>query len=187
MSTTPPAAGEPPEREDRRGASPGDPEKPHGHKRDGTDGEGRRGNLPFEPTEEQRAKVRTLAKTFPVHGEHYIARLMGFSRDTLRRHFSDDMEMGRAEMLASVGSQMVNRALDSENKTVKGDLDAQKYILARLGGWTTKVELAGRDGRPIETVDLSGMTPAALREYGRVAAIQQGLDPDEAVGPSLDD
>lgn len=170
MSTTPPAAPESAEREDRRGAAPG-----------------QFGVQPFQATEEQRAKVRTLAKTFPVHGEHYIARLMGFSRDTLRRHFADDLEMGRAEMLAGVGAQMVNRAMDANAETAKGDLDAQKFILARLGGWTTKVEMSGKDGRPIETVDLSGMTPAALREYGRQAAIQAGLDPDEAVGPPLDD
>jgi hypothetical protein len=146
-----------------------------------------RGVQPFQPTEEQRSRVRTLAKTFPVHGEHYIARLMGFSRDTLRRHFADDMELGRAEMLAAVGSQMVNRALDANAETAKGDLDAQKYILARLGGWTTKVEMTGKGGGPVESVDLSGMNPVQLREYGRAAAIAPGLDPDEVVGPSLID
>lgn len=180
MSATPPEAPEPAERADRRGTPPGagtvTPE--HG---------GRIGNPGFVPTEEQREKVRTLAKTFPVHGEHYIARLVGVSRDTLRRHFGDDLELGRAQMLAGVGAQMINRAMDASSETAKGDLDAQKFILARLGGWTTKVEMSGKDGRPMEVVDLSGMTPAALREYGRQAAIQQGLDPDETVGPALDD
>jgi hypothetical protein len=170
MATTPPESPEPAGREDRRGAQPG-----------------QKGVQPFQATDEQRAKVRTLAKTFPVHGEHFIARLMGFSRDTLRRHFADDLEMGRAEMLAGVGAQVVNRAMDANAETAKGDLDAQKFILARLGGWTTKVEMSGKDGRPIEAVDLSGMSAAALREYGRQAAIAAGLDPDEAVGPALDD
>lgn len=143
---------------------------------------GRFGNAPFAPTEEQRLKVRTYAKTFPVHGEHYIARLIGVSRDTLRRHFADDLELGRAEMLASVGSQMINRALNAEAETVKGDLDAQKFILARLGGWTTKVEVGGRGGRPIEHVDLSRLTAEQLEEYGRLAAIAEGLDPEDVVG-----
>lgn len=186
MSATPPEAPEPAERPDRRGTPRGEgtitPE--HG---------GRIGNPPFVPTEDQRQRVRTLAKTFPVHGEHFIARLVGISRDTLRRHFADDLELGRAEMLAGIGSQMINRALDADRTgddgkpIAKGDLDAQKFILARLGGWTTKVEMSGKDGRPIETVDLSGMSVAALREYGRQAAIQNGLDPDEAVGPAIDD
>ena len=143
---------------------------------------GRIGNPPFVPTEEQRAKVRTYAKTFPVHGEHLIARLMGFSRDTLRRHFADDLELGRAEMLASVGSQMINRALNADSETAKGDLDAQKFILARLGGWSTKVEMTGKGGRPIEHVDLSRLSAEQLEEYGRLAAIAEGLDPEEVVG-----
>ncbi len=171
MTTTPPEGPKPGKRpDDARGA-------PAGHF----------GNVPFQPTDEQRAKVRTYAKTFPVHGEHYIARLIGVSRDTLRRHFAEDLELGRAEMLASIGGQMINRALDADAATAKGDLDAQKFILARLGGWTTKVEMTGKDGRPMETVDLSGMSAAALREYGRQAALAAGLDPDEAVGPALDD
>jgi hypothetical protein len=170
MAATPPEAAETDEREDRRGAPPG-----------------QFGNPPFVPTEEQREQARTLAKTFPPHGEHFIARLMGISRDTLRRHFADDMELGRAQMLASVGAQVINAAMDAESKTAKGDRDLQKYILARLGGWTTKVEMSGRDGRPVEVVDLTGLSASAIREYGRQAAIQAGLDPDETVGPPLDD
>ena len=142
---------------------------------------GRIGNPPFVPTEEQCQKVRTYAKTFPPHGEHLIARLMGFSRDTLRRHFEEDMELGRAEMLAAIGSQMINRAMNADSETAKGDIDAQKFILARLGGWTTKVEMTGRGGRPIEHVDLSRLSAEQLEEYGRLAAIAEGLDPEEVM------
>jgi hypothetical protein len=153
--------------DDRRGA-------PKGHK----------GNPPFVPTEEQRQKVRTYAKTFPVHGEHYIARLIGISRMTLRQHFADDLELGRAEMLASVGSQMVNRALNAESETAKGDLDAQKFILARLGGWTTKVEVGEKAARPFGgSADLSRLSDEQLAEYGRLAALAEGMDPDDVVGP----
>lgn len=151
-------------------------EQPHG---------GRIGNPPFQPTEEQRELVRTYAKTFPVHAEENIATLLGIHRSTLRLHFGADIKLARAQMLASVGAQMINRAMDAINQTVKGDIEAQKFVLARLGGWTTKVELTGRDGAPVETIDLSGMSAEALREYGRNAAIAEGLDPDEVVGPSL--
>lgn len=148
---------------------------------------GRFGNPPFVPTDEQRQKVRTYAKTFPVHGEHYIARLIGVSRDTLRRHFADDLELGRAEMLASVGSQVINRALNAESETAKGDLDAQKFILARLGGWTTKVEVGEKASRPFGgSVDLSRLTDEQLAEYGRLAALAEGLDPDDVVGSDDD-
>ena len=146
-----------------------------------------RGNPPFAATAQQREKCRTLSKTFPVHAEHNIATLLGLSLSTLKRHFQDDLNMGRAEMLAAVGAQMINRALDLNTKNAKGDIDAQKFILARLGGWTTKVELGGEGGGPIATIDLSGMSPQALREYGRQAAMLRGLNPDEAVGPAIND
>lgn len=146
------------------------------------------GNPAFVPTEEQRAKVRTYAKVFPIHGEHFIARLIGVSRNTLRKHFADDLELGRAEMLASVGSQMINRAIDASNETVKGDLDAQKYILARLGGWTTKVEVGDKARQPFggETIDLSRLSEEQLEAYGRLAAIAEGLDPDDVVDSDAD-
>lgn len=179
MTTTPekPARGNPKTRpDDRRGSRKGEAANPQPHG-------GRIGQAPFMPTDEQRAKVRNYAKTFPLHGEHYIARLMGFSRDTLRRHFAEDMELGRAEMLSSIGAQMINRALNADAETAKGDLDAQKFILARLGGWTTKVEVGDRAARPFGgSVDLSRLSDEQLAEYGRLAAIAEGLDPEEIVG-----
>lgn len=166
MSTTPPEA---PETAERRGAPPG-----------------RFGNVAFVPTDEQRQKVRTLAKTFPEHSNHRIAILVGVSRSTLEKHFREDLDYGRAEMLASVGAQVINAALDSENASAKGDRDLQKFILARLGGWSTKVEHSGKDGRPIEHVDLSRLSPEQLDAYGRLAAIAEGQDPDEVVGSASD-
>ena len=145
---------------------------------------GRIGNPPFVPTDEQRAKVRTHAKVFPIHAEHYIAALMGFSVSTLRRHFADDLLLGRAEMLAAVGAQFVNRAMNADAETVRGDQDSQKFILARLGGWTTKVEVGDKARQPFggQPVDLSRLSDADLAEYGRLAAIAEGLDPDDVLG-----
>lgn len=142
------------------------------------------GQAPFIPTDEQREKVRAHAKVFPIHAEHYIAALMGFSVSTLRRHFADDLTLGRAEMLASVGAQMVNRSMNADAETVKGDIDAQKFILARLGGWTTKVEVGDKARAPFggAPVDLSRLSDADLAEYGRLAAIAEGLDPDDVLG-----
>lgn len=176
MTTTPKNPKEPPNKkvraDDRRGAPPG-------HK----------GNPPFVPTEDQRKQARTLAQTFPVHGEHFIAAKMGISRDTLRRHFADDMMMGRAEMLASIGAQMINRALNADavgndgKPIAKGDIEAQKFVLSRLGGWTTKVEVGERAARPFGgTYDLSRLSEEQLSEYGRLSAIAEGLDPDDVVG-----
>lgn len=125
---------------------------------------GRIGQAPFVPTAAQRHRARQLAKSFPIAGERRIAVLMGIGYQTLRRHFADDMELGRAEMLAAIGAQMVNRAMDANamgpdgTPVVKGDLDAQKYVLARIGDWSTKVEHSGPGGGPIRTFDLSGLS-----------------------------
>jgi hypothetical protein len=144
------------------------------------------GNPAFVPTDDQRAKVRTLAKAFPPAAEHFIARLIGIERTTLRKYFADDLELGRAEMLAAVASQFINRALDAAAPTAKGDSDAQKFILARLAHWSSKVEMTGRDGGPIETIDLSRLNAEQLAAYGRLAAIASGVDPDTIVAVPID-
>lgn len=166
----PPTTDQPGKRpDDRRGAPPG-----------------RFGNVAHRYDPEVAAQVRQYAKLFPLHGEHHIAAKLGMHRDTLRKYYADDIAVGRADMLIGVASQVVARALNSEAEGVKGDLDAQKFILARLGGWTTKVELTGREGGPVEHVDLSNLTPEQLHEYGRLAAIARGLDPEEAIGGASD-
>ncbi|MFL6864134.1 MAG: hypothetical protein ACJ8DZ_14160 [Allosphingosinicella sp.] len=147
---------------------------------------GRFGNPPFVPSDSQRLRVRALAKTFPPTAEHYIARLLGINLSTLRRHFGDDLEMGRAELLAAVGSQLINAALDKGAETAKGDRDLQKFIMARLAGWSNKHELSGLGGGPIETVDLSRLTPDQLEQYGRLAAIAVGVDPDQIIAVPRD-
>lgn len=143
---------------------------------------GRIGNPPFVATEEQRTRARALAKAFPPSSEKYIALLLGISVSTLQRHFREDMDHGRAEMLAAIGAQFINRAMDGGSPTSKGDIDAQKFILARLGGWSNKVEVAGHGGGPIEHVDLSRLTDEQLEAYGRLAAIAAGVDPDTELG-----
>jgi len=100
------------------------------------------GNPPHQPTEAYREEVRKLAKVYsPYMAQRAIARKLGISRDTLLNYYRDDLDAGRDEMLAAVGAQMVNRALDASNPTIKGDIQAQMFILARLGGWTTRVDM----------------------------------------------
>lgn len=138
---------------------------------------GRIGNPPYDP-EPNRETVRTHAKFFPPEAEHHIAVLLGISRSTLRRHHEHDIALGRAQMLAAVGAQVITAALDGSAPSAKGDRDLQKYILARLGGWSVKAQISGKGGGPIETVDLSNLTPEQLEEYGRLAAAAEGRDQD---------
>lgn len=118
----------------------------------------------FIATDDQRAKVRQLAKLFPRESYDKIAIQIGCSVDTLTRHFRYELDIGLAEMLTTVASQMVNRAIDAEAKgpdgklLAKGDLDAQKFVLARLGKWSTKVEHSDAPP-PTEAFDATRLTP----------------------------
>ncbi len=124
---------------------------------------GQKGQAPFEPTEDMRTKVRSLAKQFGESGERRIALVLGISRATLRKYFTDDLDLGRAELVQQV---------------------AQKFILATIGGWSKTVEVTGKGGGPVRTVDLSRLTPEQLDAYGRLAAAAEGLDPDDVVRPA---
>lgn len=151
-------ADEPPDRDDKRGTPKGAGTVPGGRG-------GMIGNPPFVPTEHQRLQVRALAQIFPPHAQRFIALKMGFSEDTLTRHFRDDLDLGRADMLAAVGSQLIKRALNGADESVKGDLDAQKFVMARLGGWTQRVEMSGPGGKPIQYENLSeSEVDAQIRE-----------------------
>lgn len=109
-------------------------------------------NPPFEPTDEQRIQVEAMIAAGTKHA--IIAELMGFSEDTLKRHFDPEVERGRERALAKIGGSFVQKALDPKDKDHH---DAQKYVLARIGGWktTTSVEASGPGGGPIEYRNLS--------------------------------
>lgn len=148
---------------------------------------GQRGQQPFVPTDEQRSRVRTLAKTMKAEqpaARAWIAAQMGFSVSTLDRHFADELVAGRAEVVASLGATLIGVAMGTIKDVSRERMDAVKFALARIGGWSSKVEMSGPNGRPIEAVDLSRLSAEQLAEYGRLAAVAEGLDPEEVVGDS---
>lgn len=141
---------------------------------------GHHGNPPHVPTEAQRARVRQLASIFPPATQRNVALLMGFSYSCLLEHYRDDLDRGRAELVAAVGAQVIAAALDGNAPGAKGDRDLQKYVMSRLGGWAALMQLSGPDGGPIQvgTVDLSKFNPEQLAYYGQLSAIHEGVDPD---------
>lgn len=125
-----------PKKEDRRGCPPG---------QGVIVGPGRIGNPPHVPTDENRSKVRTLAK---VCGQDLCAQAMGFSTDTLQRHYLEDFHAGKQQAIQAVGAKLLERALN-------GHTAEMIFYLKTHAGWTTRVELSGPGGGPIRTVDLS--------------------------------
>lgn len=106
---------------------------------------GRRGALPgenvqrpHEPTDELRIRAKTLAGFMPVH---LVATHMDISPPTLRRYYAKELSAGRAAIIASVGSSMIQRAMGQDEKAdLRLKHDAQKFVLSRLGGWNQQNE-----------------------------------------------
>jgi hypothetical protein len=163
MSEKPPVTVVDGERVDRRGTPPGAGTVV------GKYG-GQIGNPPFVPTDAQRKEAKRLAQVFPPNAEHLIARMMGISRNTLRIHFHDDVELGRAEMLAQIGGQMMSRAINADavgadgQPVAKGDLEAQKFVLMRYGGWNGKQEVVITHRPPPRVPDLSDLPMDDVQE-----------------------
>jgi len=81
----------------------------------------------LEPTDEQRAKVKSYAATGTP--QEQIARLIGIkSPKTLRRHFREEIDFGATEANAAVAGALYKRARE-------GNVDAQKFWLYHRGGW----------------------------------------------------
>ena len=81
-------------------------------------------NPPFRPSSEQRERVGILAAS--GLSEDAIARALGISRPTLRKHFREDMLTERAKRKAQVLLAMYNAA-------IRGNVAAQKAWLKRAG------------------------------------------------------
>jgi hypothetical protein len=143
-----------------------DPPSPHGGPRLKTGDGDRRGAAPggvqqaFVPTDEMRLQVTTLAK---VCSADMIATTLGISRNTLYRHFSGEMQKGKAEAVSTVGAKLLQKAL-------AGDRTCMIFYLKTQGKWSSRLELSGPGGGPIATVDLT----SKLREMSddQLAALE---------------
>lgn len=155
MADTPPEGPDGPERADHRGtpAGAGTITPAHG---------GRIGNPPFEPTDEQRIQVRTLAK---VVSQEMICRITGLKKDTLNRHFRHELDIGKAEAVSTIGAALLQKAM-------AGNLTAMIFYLRTQGKWNTRVEHVGADGGPIRTYDLS---PFSLDDKRRLLPLLDAL------------
>jgi hypothetical protein len=94
------------------------------------------GRPPFEPTKEQRDRVEAMVG-FGIP-EEAIAKHIGVSGPTLRKHFRTEIDTGATKMLTSVAGALYRNAM-------KGNVTAQIFIMKTRGGWSEKqqVELSG--------------------------------------------
>jgi len=139
---------------------------------------GSKGNTALQIADEMRQEVRALARLFPVHPQWYIANKIGVARSTLNKYFQEDLIAGRDEMLADVGGQMIQLALqgkDARNANgtpvACGDFQAMKFVLAKFGGWSAKAPVEQCNQPPGEPVDLSCLTDEELDQLQRIFVV----------------
>lgn len=159
------------EKEDRRGCGPGEGTVE-------TETGGRIGNPPHEVTQEKRERVRLLAK---IGSAESVAEAMGFSVKTLDRHYAEDYKAGRKEAVHGVKSKLLTQALG-------GSVNAMWKYLQLMGEVKRQpMVVTGPNGGPVQTVDLSRLSDKQLEDYGRLAAIAAGLDPDAIIVEHIED
>ena len=95
----------------------------------------KQGRPPFKPTDEQREQVIAMSSNGVPHRQQ--APLIGCSSPkTLRKHFREELNIGKIQANAKVAGALYQSALE-------GNVKAQTFWLKTVGGWqeTGKVEI----------------------------------------------
>lgn len=91
-----------------------------------------RGGRPSHvPTDQTRRLVERLSALDIPPGE--IAGIIGVSRETLRKHYRQELETGLARMIAHVGANL----LKATGRTGAHATRASMFLLQARGGWRT--------------------------------------------------
>jgi len=119
----------------------------------------RRGKA-YSPTNEDREFVSRAVKAGAT--VERIAALLNIHDDTLRKYYRYELAISR--------QQLVNKAIGViDNSLTDGSLDAAKYVMARVAGWTEKTDVTSSDG------SLSAGVSAAVMDALRA---KHGAKPD---------
>lgn len=126
---------------------------------------GKRGPKPWEPTDEQVAKIRLYAGLGST--QEQIATLIGKSVDTLTKNdrTREALAAGKAETIARVAGALVKKALN-------GDTSSAIFYLKTQAGWkeTNVQEHTGKDGGAIQIEQVSADADAFTRAIAGLAA-----------------
>lgn len=91
---------------------------------------GKRGPKPWEPTEEERSKIRIYAGLGMT--QEQIGALLGKSVDSLDRFCRDDLDKGKAEIISKVAGALVKKAM-------AGDTTSAIFYLKTQARWKETV------------------------------------------------
>jgi hypothetical protein len=114
----------------------------------------------YEPTEKDRDKVIGLSGVGIPHTD--IAILLDIDTKTLRKHYRRELDTGSIKANGAVGGKLYKAAME-------GNVSAQIFWCKTRMGWkeTSKTELSGPNGGPIESKSVHNLTDEELM---RIAA-----------------
>lgn len=124
-------------------------------------------NPPHKPTDETRAQVLALVG-YGIRQDE-IARFLSVDPKTLRKHYRDELDTG-----VVAANEAVARSLHKQ--ATEGNVAAAIFWMKARAGWREKqeVELTGPGGGPIQTLDASKLSDAALKELLSARAATDG-------------
>ena len=98
-----------------------------------------------------------------------IAAALNIHDDTLRKHYRFEIVTARERLKGEAVRVLMDNLTD-------GSLDAAKYVLSRVAGWTERqaVEHTGADGGPVQIEDNGA--------HAKLAAILARLSPEGDAG-----
>ena len=105
-----------------------------------------RGRPPFKPTDEQREQVIALSSNGLPHIQ--IARIVGCAPKTLRKHFREELNIGKIQANAKVAGALYQSALN-------GNVKAQTFWLKMVGGWQETGSLETVSERELGAIKLA--------------------------------
>lgn len=91
------------------------------------------GRPPHKPSDKERQQVQLLVAAGLTHD--FIARIIGVSDETLRKHYRDELDLGQAKVVAQVVNSLLKKALGDGKDSVA----AAKFYLERAAGWEARM------------------------------------------------
>lgn len=101
-------------------------------------------------TPELSERVETLAAYGIEHT--VIARMCGFSHDTLTKYYRDELDVGKAKIVEQIANSLKLSALS-------GDVQAQKFFLSSRAGWAEKQQQEHSGSLEVRGLEVSFLGP----------------------------
>ena len=114
-------------------------------------------NITHEPTEQTRRLVESSSGLGLPHEQ--IAVLVGIDDKTLRKHYRNELDQGKAKANGQIAKTLFNKA-------IAGDTTSLIWWTKAQMRWseTVKQEVTGTDGQPIQGIMVTFVNPTPAND-----------------------